>query len=113
MLGGDQGVSETLRIDPSHELGLLAEIITLVYLLFGSTLLAVSVWASFRQRPVIPTVVLVWLAAVKVSFVADVYSISSNTQFVVALGLGLSAIPPLLTWVTAEVYRITAAEAAT
>ncbi|GAA5433245.1 hypothetical protein Hjap01_02730 [Haloarcula japonica] len=102
-----------LRIDPSHELGLLAEIITLAYLLFGITLLSVSVWASFRQRPVIPTVVLVWVAALKGTFVADIYSISSNTQFVVALGLGLSLIPPLLTWVTTEMYRVTVAEAVT
>lgn len=100
-----------LRIDPSHELGLLAEIITLSYLLFGITLLAVSVWASFRQRPVIPTVVLVWLAAVKGTFVAGIYSISSDTQFTVALGLVLSIIPALLTWVTAEIYRVTVAEA--
>ncbi len=65
-----------LRIDPSHELGLLAEIVTLAYLLFGITLLAVSVWASFRQRPVIPTVILVWLAALKGTFVANIYAIS-------------------------------------
>jgi len=104
-LGIDQYLTH-LQINPTHELGILAEIVTAAYLTFGLLLIAISVWASFRQRPLLPTVVLVWLTALKGTFAAGVYSISANTQFEVALGVGLSVIPALMTWIIARLYRL-------
>lgn len=92
------GYVEFAMDPPSHRLGFLTEFLTLSVLLVAAVLIGVGVWA-FRHRHIAePLAFLVGILALQATFWIDLYSISQNTQFVVALGLAASIVPALATY---------------
>ncbi|WP_423999779.1 hypothetical protein ACOZ4I_11885 [Haloarcula salina] len=83
---------------PSHRLGLLAEIVFLFFLLAAGVLIAIGIRGLRRERLALPTAVLVGVSILWGTFAVDLYSISSNTQFVVTLGLTVSTVPAVATY---------------
>lgn len=84
---------------PSHRLGLLAELVFLFFLLASGSLVAIGVRGLRRERIALPTAVLAGVSILWGTFAVDLYSISSNTQFVVTLGLTVSTVPAVATYI--------------
>jgi len=83
---------------PSHILGIAAEIVTLGFLLVAGGLIVIGLRGFRYNRPVLPLVVLVGVVILWGTFIVDLYAISTNTQFVVALGLSVSIVPAIATY---------------
>lgn len=83
---------------PSHRLGLAAEVVTLGFLLVAGGLIVIGVRGFRYDRPVLRLAVLVGVVIFWGTFVVDLYTISTNTQFVVALGLAVSVVPAVATY---------------
>jgi hypothetical protein len=84
---------------PSHKLGLLVEFILLGFLLSSCILIAIGIRGLRREQTALPLAVLVGISLLWGTFAVDLYSISSNTQFVVSLGLAVSILPAVGTYV--------------
>lgn len=84
---------------PSHKLGLLVEFILLGFLLSSCILITIGIRGLRREQTALPLAVLVGISLLWGTFAVDLYSISSNTQFVVSLGLAVSILPAVGTYV--------------
>jgi|AntDeeMinimDraft_4_1070355.scaffolds.fasta_scaffold10016_2 hypothetical protein len=78
---------------PSHQIGLAAEIVTIGFLFVAVVLISVGKSGFRHKRPVLPLTVLIGVSIFWGTFMVNLYTISTNTQFVTAIRLSVSIIP--------------------
>ncbi|WP_146418239.1 hypothetical protein [Haloarcula hispanica] len=95
-----------LSRNPSHELGLLAEVVFIAHVLGGLAVISVGVHSYRTERIAFPLAALVFGAVVGIESVIDGWLSWENTQAALLTLLLIAGVPAVLVWAVCRYSRI-------